>query len=396
MVDKEEKNKLLRIMILATTQELSEKYGRELFGIEMKEGCFTQEYNKHEIKAFCKWPNSPKGLFELPTVDIMIIRIETEKDWMDLLEYVNERSLIHFKIVVWNTEIPNLLELYKPNIVCKPNEKTPTELFDEIIKSEKEIELLLSNVFKNFDKCNDGYIDMSEIETICRELGVDTTKADFQETLRALDVNNDKKISFEEFSYWWKQGRQNSKLMETLITMKLATSTFLNSLSDTTHINSMKEKIELVKLEKKELVNSFLCLNIEKVTMPPEAVISLDGYFGGEKKEKISKSYCQNYGEGLKSSHYFVIVEFELKDPSQIESMSKMLNVLINTLRDSLKYVSRQYSDFINNELSIMVLKKDENTICLSCKLRRKIKEQLSHFEMTLKGFVDEIISQNI
>ena len=34
-------------------------------------------------------------------------------------------------------------------------------------------------VFKNFDKSGDGFIDMSEIEILCKELGVDTTKNRF-------------------------------------------------------------------------------------------------------------------------------------------------------------------------------------------------------------------------
>ena len=360
------------------------KYGKELFGSEIKDGFYQKIYNNHEIKAFYKWPNAPKGLPEFPTVDVLFIRVHSQKDWMNIVEYVNERALIHFKVVVWDEEIPSLVSdsKVKPNIFCKSSEKTGEQLFDEIIKSEKEIEDLLMKVFKNFDGSGDGFIDMSEIEILCKELGVDTTKTDFQDTLRSLDVNNDKKISFEEFCDWWKQGRQNSKLMETLISLRLATSNFLNNLNDSAYLNTIKEKIELTQLEKKELVNSYVSVNIEKVTMHPEAVISIDGYFGGEKMETLY--------------HYFAIVEFELKNPSKIDILVKTMTVVINNMRNSIKYISRRFAEFINNEISIMVIKKDEKTICFSFKLRRKIKEQLLNFENAMKGFLDEVVTQNL
>lgn len=127
-----------------------------------------------------------------------------------------------------------------------------------------------------------------------------------------------------------------------------------------------------------------------------EAVISIDGYFGGEKMETLSKSYCQCFEEGLKSNHYFAIVEFELKDPSKIDILVKTMTVVINNMRNSIKYISRRFAEFINNEISIMVIKKDEKTICLSFKLRRKIKEQLLNFENAMKGFLDEVVTQNL
>lgn len=393
-----EQIKEIRCMILASTQEAAEKFGKDLFGSDIKDGFFEKEYQNHDIKSFCRWPNSPKGLPEFPTVDVIFIRVHDETDWINIVEYVNERALVNFKIVVWDKEIPTLEGecKVKPNICCKSTDKTGDQFFDEIIKSEAEIESLLMKVFKNFDKGGDGFIDVSEIEIICKELGVDTTKADFQETLSSLDVNNDKKISFEEFCDWWKQGRQNSKLMETLISLRLATSNFLNNLNDSVYLNTIKEKVELTQLEKKELVNSYVSINIEKVTMHPEATISLDGYFGGEKKETLSKSYCQFFEEGLKSNHYFLIVEFELKDPSKIDTMIKKLTVMINNFRNQIKYISKRTAEFLNNQVSIMAIKKDEKTICLSVKLRRRIKEQLLNFENTVKSFLDEIITQNL
>jgi hypothetical protein len=256
------------------------------------------------------------------------------------------------------------------------------------------MEEILKKVFNNFDKNGDGSIDIQEIEQVCRELGIDTTKNDFQETLRSIDINNDNKITFNEFCDWWKQGRQKSKLMSTLVTLRLKTSNLINNLTNNAYVNSIKEAINLEELEKKELVNSYLSINVSKVKIPPQATIGLNVYLGGEKQNNIAMSFIKNIETGLKCSNYFIIFEFELKEESKMEIMLNNFKILINNLRDSLKYISKPFAEFINNELNIMVFKKNNNTICLSCKLRRKIKEQLLYFENFIKSFTDNVITQ--
>ena len=123
------------------------KYGKELFGSQIKDGFYQKIYNNHEIKAFYKGPNAPKGLPEFFTVDVLFLRVHSQKDWMNIVEDVNERALIHFKVVVWDEEIPSLVSdsKVKPNIFCKSSEKTGEQLFDEIIKSELSTQLQVLN-----------------------------------------------------------------------------------------------------------------------------------------------------------------------------------------------------------------------------------------------------------
>ena len=80
-----EQIKEIRCMILASTQEAAEKFGKDLFGSDKKEGFFEKEYQNHDIKSFCRWPNSPKGLPEFPTVDVIFIRVHDEKDWINIV-----------------------------------------------------------------------------------------------------------------------------------------------------------------------------------------------------------------------------------------------------------------------------------------------------------------------
>ncbi len=58
----ESSSKLLRCMILSTTQESSEEFARWLTGTEGKEGLYVTSINGVDIMSYCRWPNCPKGL----------------------------------------------------------------------------------------------------------------------------------------------------------------------------------------------------------------------------------------------------------------------------------------------------------------------------------------------
>jgi hypothetical protein len=391
-----ESTKLFRCTVLSIDQSSAEEFAKWLTESEGKEGFFSKSYSSYNFKVYTRWPNFPKGLPTAPANDALIVRIRNDEEWAQLREYVQERGLIQLKVLVWDKEVETVEELLKPTIVTKISEKKNTELLDELIKADKEVENLLLNVFKNFDKSGDGFINLWEIETICRELGIDDTQSDFQETLRSLDVNHDNQISFEEFVDWYKNGRQCSKLMENLIVMRIATNSLMKNLINSKYLSYIKEKVDVLNKEKRELINSFISVNVEKVNENPNLVISLDGYFGGEFKETLSKSYVQNFEEGLKSTDIFIIFEFMMKDSSNIDKFQKFLTHLTDAMRESFRNISRRIFSLINNEISIKVIKKNSETICLSFKLRKVIKEDLLSVENAIKSLLDDDITQKI
>ncbi len=52
-------------------------------------------------------------------------------------------------------------------------------------------------IFEMFDKDKSGYIDVSDLQTIMKSLGRDPSEA--FEMIKGLDINQDGKLSFEEF-----------------------------------------------------------------------------------------------------------------------------------------------------------------------------------------------------
>ena len=62
--------------------------------------------------------------------------------------------------------------------------------------SEKEI---LRRVFDFCDKDHNGRLDIDEVTQLGHLMGKEVTKSDAWATIRALDVNNDNTIDFDEF-----------------------------------------------------------------------------------------------------------------------------------------------------------------------------------------------------
>jgi hypothetical protein len=395
------KPKLLNCMIVGVDKETSEEFAKSLFKTEAKEGIYSLNQSGHEFQGYARWPDCPKGLPGFSSVtDAIIIRVKNSKEWDKMSDFITARGLIHFRLVVQDQgeEIARISHEVKPNAifhVTNENKETlPDEILNTLIKAEEELESLLKSVFQNFDKSGDGFIDVDEMELMCKELGVDVTHADFTDTLRALDVNHDGKISYEEFTNWWRKGRQVSKLMETLISMRLATSTFFSQVQNSKYLSFIQQKLKYLEKEKKTLINSFVSLNLEKVKPEPEIVIGIDGYFGGDVKNDMSKAYISNYEEGLKPNDIFFIIEFIVRDPSKLELMIKFLTLITDAMREGFRSISRRIFHFMTNDVSIKVIRKNNNTIGLSFKIRKVIKEELLTIENAFKSLLDEEITQ--
>lgn len=71
-----------------------------------------------------------------------------------------------------------------------------------------ELEQQILTIFNNFDKDKSGTIELSELKMVAKELGEEIPEDELQIIMGKLDINGDGKISFEEFKFWWMEGRK--------------------------------------------------------------------------------------------------------------------------------------------------------------------------------------------
>jgi hypothetical protein len=71
----------------------------------------------------------------------------------------------------------------------------------------KHTQEALKKVFDSFDKDKNGFIDISEIKALSKELGHEVSDTDVQTIFAEIDTNKDGKISFGEFAIWWNSGK---------------------------------------------------------------------------------------------------------------------------------------------------------------------------------------------
>lgn len=62
----------------------------------------------------------------------------------------------------------------------------------------------LAQKFKEFDKDNTGYLESKELAALCQALGTNLSIHELESAILLLDSNSDGKISYNEFSDWWK------------------------------------------------------------------------------------------------------------------------------------------------------------------------------------------------
>jgi hypothetical protein len=390
-----ESTKQFRFIVLSNTEQSANEFAKWLTGTDLKDGVYTRKYKNTEFIGYCRWPGSGKPI-GTGINDAILIRLGATDKWSELRDFVDKNSLINIKVLVSNNDMQSIVDEVKPTFCVNIAKKTNEEVLDELIKVEDAVDNLIDQVFKNFDKSGDGYINFNELEAICRELGYDVTHNEFMKTLRSLDINKDNRISYDEFKDWFKKGRQCTQLMDKLVSMRIATNNFFQSYLNTDYLNFIKTKVDYLNKVKKELITSFVSINIEKVRLNPDITVGIDGYFGGEVMETISKSYVDNFEEDLRHTDTFMIVEFTCKDPARYNENVKLLSKFIDSMRESFGAVSQKFFSSIGNDVSIKVIKKDSNTICLSLKFKREIKENILSFENSLFYLLDDQISQTI
>jgi len=78
----------------------------------------------------------------------------------------------------------------------------------------------LQVAFDKLDTDNSKFIDINELDVLCKLLMIEVDTKELTNLFDDIDVNHDGKISFEEFAVWWRLGRQSQSREVVKVTIK--------------------------------------------------------------------------------------------------------------------------------------------------------------------------------
>ncbi len=69
----------------------------------------------------------------------------------------------------------------------------------------------LKAMFNNFDKNQDGTLDINELEAFAASMRAPLDKKELEAALEAMDTNKDGSVSFDELYSWWSNAERTTK-----------------------------------------------------------------------------------------------------------------------------------------------------------------------------------------
>jgi hypothetical protein len=193
------------IVFVGGSQELAANIKQELLAnVEYADSEPAEIYFEGwQVFAFTTWPEAEAFLPNV--IDAVIVDLAAE-DVGAFKEYFKRFEHVIHKLAPLHSEAeaPLAAEL-KLSITFNPQVE---DFLPHLLKLDTELMQLISQEFTTFDRDSSGFIDLQELKDISRQLGQELSDVELETALSELDLNQDGKISLEEFTQWWKSGRK--------------------------------------------------------------------------------------------------------------------------------------------------------------------------------------------
>lgn len=87
---------------------------------------------------------------------------------------------------------------------------------NDLLKDEKQLDLVIKNAFNSYDKNKNGLLDLDEVESILMTFSKQNnlpnpTRKESESVFQSLDLNKDGKIDYNEFKIFFTQFLKNTK-----------------------------------------------------------------------------------------------------------------------------------------------------------------------------------------
>jgi Ca2+-binding EF-hand superfamily protein len=202
-----------KVAVVGTSQEAAASLASELGQQAYSETTFEVDYEGWKVYVFV---TSPESQTALPRVlDAVLLSLNGQEPTDELREYIKKFDGVIHKIAAITNESD--IAFATSLSIRTSSEQGVLAQFPTFLALDQELTELIQKEFTTFDRDSSGYIDLQELKEISRQLGQDLSEEELQTALKELDTNKDSKISLEEFTAWWKSGRQGKdKIMRKL------------------------------------------------------------------------------------------------------------------------------------------------------------------------------------
>lgn len=135
-------------------------------------------------------------------IDCLVFYVNTMPD-LDIVKVLSKKHTnIPVHILVTEQKVSGIDRV----VVIPPGPMSL--LWNHLFIQQTNLEKLLREIFNDMDKDQNGFINNEEIFDALSKLDKNLTQVDTNRIFKTIDKNEDGKINFNEFSYWWKRGRQ--------------------------------------------------------------------------------------------------------------------------------------------------------------------------------------------
>jgi Ca2+-binding EF-hand superfamily protein len=215
--------KAFKVVLIGANQEAAASIAEELAydADNATETYFETTYEDWKLFIFVTYPESTTVLPKV--VDAVVLHLEAGTPSAELKDYFQQFEGVIHKIAQLTSSDDLDSVSFATELGIRVTEKRGfTAQFPTFLALDAELTELIQRTLAEFDRDSSGSIDVRELNEISRQLGRQLSEAELHAALRDLDTSQDSKISLEEFTDWWKSGRQGKNQVMRSLTRGVA------------------------------------------------------------------------------------------------------------------------------------------------------------------------------
>lgn len=323
-------NQFFKLVLLSTSREKAESNASWLAqNVKVAGGLASCAFDKKKLVIFPRWKGEADKSLTSVAVEGFVVYVSSESEWRDLENDMLIFNKIPVRAILSEEDLSSLARRAGFAFIQKD---TCEKAFDALVNMDCLEFNRIKDLFMQYDQDDSGSIDLEEMEAIGKSLGMDIRSTDFQESMLAMDNDNNRTIDFNEFINWWKIGRQNTGALAKIYNIRLNSNNYLASFIDEgKYLDLIDELSESSKKAKTSSKISFKSSGILKVN----SLINMGFALGGKRRNEMAQEYLGQFTTNVKSSQQnWVSTIIHLKRDSNIDPEEGKL--LLDRFKDNI------------------------------------------------------------